>query len=87
MTERINLGAGHYLEPIVRVDGGPIIGYIDNHPGPDGPCAGFISIDPHAESWPNWVVVYDHPLTLTPSLLCRTCGNHGFVTDGKWVPA
>lgn len=26
-------------------------------------------------------------LTLTPSLLCPTCGNHGFIRDGRWVVA
>jgi hypothetical protein len=27
------------------------------------------------------------PLTISPSLLCEVCGWHGFVRDGKWVPA
>jgi hypothetical protein len=27
------------------------------------------------------------PLTITASLLCPTCGWHGWVTAGKWVPA
>lgn len=26
----------------------------------------------------------DH-LTVTPSLLCPRCGNHGFITDGRWI--
>jgi hypothetical protein len=26
-------------------------------------------------------------LTLTPSILCRNDGFHGFVTNGQWVPA
>lgn len=40
--------------------------------------------------WPDgtfWQVQQWAPLTLTPSLLCRICGDHGFITDGKWVPA
>lgn len=32
-------------------------------------------------------VVTADPLTLTPSLLCDTCGLHGFIRDGRWVPA
>lgn len=27
------------------------------------------------------------PLELTPSLQCPTCGLHGFVRGGRWVPA
>lgn len=34
-----------------------------------------------------WQVVSWDPLTLTPSLLCMRCGDHGFVRDGKWVRA
>jgi hypothetical protein len=35
----------------------------------------------------GWTLVSEEPLTLTPSVLCRSCGHHGFITDGKWVPA
>lgn len=27
-----------------------------------------------------------NPLTVGGSLLCGNCGDHGFITDGKWVP-
>lgn len=26
-------------------------------------------------------------LTISPSLACRHCPSHGFIRDGKWVPA
>lgn len=26
-------------------------------------------------------------LTVAPSLACRHCPSHGFIRDGKWVPA
>lgn len=26
------------------------------------------------------------PLTISPSLLCR-CGDHGWLRDGRWIPA
>ena len=26
------------------------------------------------------------PLTISPSLLCR-CGDHGFIREGRWIPA
>jgi hypothetical protein len=34
-----------------------------------------------------WKVESWEPLTLSPSLLCRRCGDHGHIRDGKWVPA
>ena len=34
-----------------------------------------------------WTIVQEEPLTVTPSILCKECGLHGFITDGKWVPA
>lgn len=33
-----------------------------------------------------WHVHQWEPLTLHPSLLCDTCGLHGYIRDGKWVP-
>ena len=35
----------------------------------------------------TWKVEQDDPLTLSPSILCRACGDHGFIRDGKWVRA
>ena len=33
-------------------------------------------------------IVSRSPVTLTPSLLCPfNCGTHGYIRDGKWVPA
>lgn len=26
-------------------------------------------------------------LSLMPSILCKRCGLHGYITDGRWVPA
>lgn len=34
-----------------------------------------------------WHVHQWEPLTLHPSLLCDTCGLHGYIRDGVWVPA
>jgi hypothetical protein len=36
---------------------------------------------------PLWTLVQKEPLTLAPSLLCRACGHHGFIQEGRWVPA
>lgn len=35
----------------------------------------------------TWDVVSEDPLTLSPSLACGTCGHHGWIRDGQWVPA
>lgn len=34
-----------------------------------------------------WQVISENPLTLSPSLLCRVCGDHGFIREGKWIKA
>lgn len=63
---------------------------------PDGvyyehPCApGFCGYDyvPLKPSWEDgWDLISEEPLTLSPSLLCRACGHHGFIRGGKWIPA
>jgi hypothetical protein len=73
-------------------DGHTHAGLIHSHtrPGDGKPCAGGILFDlPGAtEAHPGrplWHLVSIDPLTVTPSLLC-SCGSHGFITDGKWVP-
>ena len=35
----------------------------------------------------GWDVEHAQPLTLSPSILCRRCGRHGFIRAGKWVAA
>jgi hypothetical protein len=35
----------------------------------------------------RWTVESWEPLTISPSVLCRRCGDHGFIRQGKWVPA
>lgn len=65
------------------------------HIKPDGSrCAGGITLDTPrggalAECSPGratWKVESWEPLTLSPSLLC-SCGDHGFIREGKWVRA
>lgn len=65
-----------------------------DHPRPDGtPCIGSAAtfdgpvvrqIDP---TRPVWTVESLDPLTISPSLLCRLCGDHGFIRNGRWEPA
>jgi hypothetical protein len=34
----------------------------------------------------GWTLEKFEPLTLSPSLLCRACGHHGFIKEGRWIP-
>jgi hypothetical protein len=71
------------------------VGMSFNHPrkdGGNGRCGGFVTFDlPGVRGlFPNhalWTVESWEPLTLSPSLLCRTCGRHGFIRQGRWVEA
>jgi hypothetical protein len=33
----------------------------------------------------TWQVTQVEPLTVSPSIDCRACGTHGFITNGAWV--
>lgn len=39
------------------------------------------------EGRPMWTVVSWEPLTITPSILCKCKGNHGFITNGRYASA
>ena len=63
------------------------------HPRGDGSgqrCVGGIVPDtapPHLTAGrATWHVESLDPLTLSPSILC-SCGDHGFIRDGRWIPA
>lgn len=59
------------------------------HPRPDGSeCSGWAHFVGGSWDFPGgWTVEKREPLTLSPSLLCRGCGHHGFIREGRWVPA
>jgi hypothetical protein len=91
--ERIDIGGGHEIAFVSYRDD-PRAALNDYHKTPDGKdCHGFISF--RGGAWANtfkdnpehqaWDVQSWEPLTLTPSLLCRACGDHGHITNGKWV--
>lgn len=67
------------------------VGIHEFHLNADGRlCYGFVAFDTPAaraittESAPKWQVESFDPLTLSPSLLCRRCGHHGFLRKGAW---
>jgi hypothetical protein len=35
----------------------------------------------------QWTVESWEPLTLSPSILCKRCGDHGWIKEGRWQKA
>ena len=65
------------------------VGLIEYHRKPDGEwCCGSIRWDaPTTSDSKRWTLHSLEPLHVEPSLLCTICGDHGFIRDGKWIPA
>jgi len=92
MTTEISLGPGRSAFPTVFPEAagselaGRLAGYRVTHPGcsyePNGETGSWIPVGED-----GWTQMSAEPLHLEPSLLCRLCGDHGFIRDGKWVPA
>lgn len=87
--ERVSLGEwqdlGHGIRARVRHFDGEIDALEYTHT-----CLGTSREDaiPLHPAWGRgWRVLSVNPLTLSPSLLCTRCKTHGFIRDGKWVPA
>ena len=60
-----------------------------SHKKPDGTwCTGAFSWwRPASETGrPIWTLESREPLTLSPSFACH-CGFHGYIRQGRWVPA
>lgn len=78
-------------------DGSVFIGIHEHHRREDGSwCGGYVQFEnvPEAHfadvkygTQSRHMLVSESPLTIAPSLACRTCPSHGFVRDGKWVDA
>lgn len=87
--EALILGQGRKLSFIVN-RAGTVVGFIEEHPdtrNPGAQCIGSGMFDtPEGREYhgPYWKVISEEPLTLSPSILCTACGNHGFVTAGHW---
>lgn len=89
--DTISIGDGHAIRFVEYQ--GEIAGIHEWHRKADGTwCQGWVSFN--GSAWrkgftgsDGWDVVQREPLTLTPSIKCRACGNHGHITNGRWVPA
>lgn len=93
MKDEIDLGDDHRMV-FAEYEGEKRVGAQIIHKAPDGTdCRGWIPFEGRAwasgfaGSIATWKVERDEPLTLSPSVLCRACGDHGFVRSGKWVRA
>jgi hypothetical protein len=70
----------------------PKAGAVINHLQADGtPCSGAVTFSTPTtrQLWPDralWTVESWEPLTIWPSVLC-SCGDHGWIRDGRWVTA
>lgn len=84
---KLELGYGHTFE--VTLDSKDLLmGWLHTHPDARNSsvlCQSFCAVRP-LNGCPVHQVTCNDPLTLTPSLMCRTCGAHGNVTAGKWEP-
>ncbi len=71
----------------------PNMGVVVYHHRPGGEwCSGAIHFDrPEIRELigdrPVWQVMSMNPLHVEPSVLCKLCGDHGYIRDGRWVPA
>lgn len=77
------------LRPIDVTDRG-VVGYEVWHPRRDDPskqCACSVGTAEWGPDWKLWRIVkpFEAGLTLSPSVVCTTCGAHGFVRDGTFT--
>lgn len=97
--ELIWIDAGHGVSFTIRYEkdgepsaqgGDPIALYYKHDCSVHGDNAGAIELDvPQNDFVPadaKWQIESVDPLTLSPSLLCRACGHHGFLRNGRWEP-
>lgn len=90
MKDRIDLGHNQSYSRLLR--GEVWIGILEWHPckDPDGvPSAGGVYFEnaPAEIEGPRWKLESEAPLTISPSIACRVCGNHGWIREGRWIPA
>ena len=90
MNERTDIGHGHSLEPIIFPGDTQPCGFAVYHPHSDtgAECGCTVWINPDRVRNANvWTVDRLEPLTLSPSVQCANCRDHGFIKQGKWLPA
>lgn len=95
MSEELDLGDGHKIV-FADFNGQARVGGNVKHPPVEGKCSGDGWISFEGRAWalsfsggviPTWKIESEDPLTLSPSILCRACGDHGHIRNGKWERA
>lgn len=85
---KVDLGLDHALRWLAARS--TRVGAVIYHRRPNGDaCVGTVYFDVPAAAGlhgPRWKVESSDPLTLSPSIRC-SCGDHGYIRAGKWVPA
>lgn len=91
MSGTIDLGNGWNIRP-VTVKGEEGNGYLISGPAApecpfpyDGRCGGYVRTRDLGDGKAVWTVVQEDPLTLSPSIACGCGGQHGHVTEGRYV--
>jgi hypothetical protein len=86
-----SIGADQYAEWELHRDTGKRVGLHEWHwdAAKDRWCGGWLGFTNVEGHFPRSVheLVSEDPLTVSPSLLCGRCGNHGFIRNGHWEPA
>jgi hypothetical protein len=82
------LDEGHAYRYWYRADTTRPAGLIESHRLPDGRwCEGSIAFKGFGGGSPEWIVVLEEPLTLSPSIKCRSCSSHGWIEGNRWRSA
>lgn len=94
--DELDLGDGHRIV-FSEYDGEKRVGGNVMHPPVEGKCSGEGWVAFAGRAWAKgfagsptfqaWTVETEEPLTLSPSILCRACGDHGHIRGGKWEKA
>lgn len=93
--EAIYIGSEHMLSPFVQQGEETVIGYAVWHHCQEGRwAAGGVYFDIpqlpariREDGRSTWTLVSSNPLHVEPSILCRACGDHGFIRNGRWEAA
>ncbi len=77
----LDLGTRHFVRP------NGAVGYLWWH---DCPAVEHVSWNWFGPGWreaSGHVIVAHQPLTVSGSLICTYCGDHGFIRQARWDPA
>jgi len=84
----VDLGHGVQVRPYVQGGVPGHAGLLERHDCTTGrEHTGMLPFDRGQGGPQVWRLVSSDPWTLDGSVLCHTCGLHGWIREGRWVPA